>query len=92
MPIIIDKVTTRTTPGETVDVLVTERGIAVNPKRKDLQEQLKTAGIKIFAIEELKQIAENIAGKPAVYKPAGKVIAQVEYRDGTIIDQVYQTK
>ncbi len=92
LPIIIDKVTTRTTPGETVDVLVTERGIAVNPKRKDLQEQLKTAGIKIFAIEELKQIAENIAGKPAVYKPAGKVIAQVEYRDGTIIDQVYQTK
>ena len=92
LPIIIDKVTTRTTPGETVDVLVTERGIAVNPKRKDLQAQLKTAGIKIFAIEELKQIAENIAGKPAVYKPAGKVIAQVEYRDGTIIDQVYQTK
>ncbi|WP_019879111.1 citrate lyase subunit alpha [Succinispira mobilis] len=92
LPIIIDKVTTRTTPGETVDVLVTERGIAVNPKRKDLQEQLKTAGIKVFAIEELKQIAENIAGKPAVYKPAGKVIAQVEYRDGTIIDQVYQTK
>lgn len=92
LPIIIDKVTTRTTPGETVDVLVTERGIAVNPKRKDLQEQLKTAGIKVFAIEELKQIAENIAGKPAVYKPSGKVIAQVEYRDGTIIDQVYQTK
>ena len=43
-------------------------------------------------LDELKQIAENIAGKPAVYKPAGKVIAQVEYRDGTIIDQVYQTK
>ena len=92
LPIIIDKVTTRTTPGETVDVLVTERGIAVNPKRTDLQAQLKAAGLKLFAIEELKQVAEGISGKPAVYKPSGRVVAEVEYRDGTIIDHVYQTK
>ena len=92
LPIIIDKVTTRTTPGETVDVLVTERGIAVNPKRQDLQEKLQAAGLKVFAIEQLKQFSENISGLPAAYKPKGRVIAQVEYRDGTIIDQVYQTK
>ena len=79
-------------PDETVDVLVTERGIAVNPKRTDLQAQLKAAGLKVFAIEELKQVAEGISGKPAVYKPSGRVVAEVEYRDGTIIDHVYQTK
>ena len=41
MPIIKDHVTTITTPGEDVDVLVTERGIAINPRRVDLLEKLE---------------------------------------------------
>ncbi len=45
IPCVVDRVLNVVTPGETVDVLVTERGIAVNPRRKDIEEQLYVAGI-----------------------------------------------
>lgn len=90
LPIIMDKVLTATTPGETVDVLVTERGVAVNPRRTDLQEQFKAAGLPLKSAEELKQLAEQIAGVPESIKTLDKVVAIVEYRDGTVIDVVRQ--
>lgn len=90
LPILVDEVMTVTTPGETVDVLVTEWGIAVNPLRKDLIERLKTANLPIKDITDLKRIAENIAGIPRANRSQGKIIAVVEYRDGTIIDVVRQ--
>src|SRR3712207_612197 len=34
LPIVTDEVLTVTTPGESVDVVVTDRGVAVNPDRK----------------------------------------------------------
>jgi len=37
-------VTTVTTPGESVDIVVTDYGVAVNPRRPDLLEALKAAG------------------------------------------------
>ncbi|EAX48019.1 citrate lyase, alpha subunit [Thermosinus carboxydivorans Nor1] len=90
LPIIVDKVLTATTPGETIDVLVTERGVAVNPRRGDLREQLVAAGLPVKEIHELKALAEKIAGIPAKAPAGGRVIAVVEYRDGTIIDVVRQ--
>ncbi len=47
LPMILDRVTTVTTPGEVVDVVVTERGIAVNPRREDLAERFATAGLPV---------------------------------------------
>jgi len=44
LPIVTDAVQTISTPGETVDVVVTERGIAVNPRREDIKEHLLMAG------------------------------------------------
>lgn len=90
LPIIVDKVLTATTPGETIDVLVTERGIAVNPRRSDLKERLKASGLAIKEISELKLIAEKIAGVPQPIKTGDKIVAIVEYRDGTVIDVVRQ--
>ena len=92
LPIVVDKVLTATTPGETVDVLVTERGIAVNPRRAELREQLKAAGLPVYDIQELKQMAERIAGKPQPINAEGRVVAIVEYRDGSVIDVVRQIK
>ena len=43
LPLIVDRVTCITTPGHTVDVVVTQRGIAVNPARADLKEKLVKA-------------------------------------------------
>lgn len=88
LPIIKEKVTTVTTPGESIDVLVTERGIAVNPKRQDLIEILKEANLPIMTIEELKNIAEKMTGKPKKVELSQDIVAVVEYRDGTVIDVV----
>lgn len=92
LPIVVDKVTTVTTPGETVDVLVTERGIAVNPKRQDLLEKLKVTNLPIMTIEELKNMAENMVGVPDKIEFDDKIVAVVEYRDGTVIDVVRKIK
>lgn len=88
LPVVKDKVTTVTTPGETVDVLVTERGIAVNPRRTDLIEKLKATDLPVMPIEELKNLAERLTGKPEPIQVGDQVVAIVEYRDGTVIDVV----
>lgn len=88
LPIVVDSVTTATTPGETIDAVVTERGIAVNPARKDLLEALKKTKLTVMTIEELQKIAEDMTGKPEPVAKDDKVVAVVEYRDGTVIDVV----
>lgn len=87
-PIILDKVTTVCTPGEAIDVVCTDYGIAVNPKRTDLIEKFEKAGIELTTIEKLKEIAENLTGVPEKIDFTDDVVAIVEYRDGTIIDVI----
>ncbi|GAA0181037.1 citrate lyase subunit alpha [Clostridium sediminicola] len=88
LPIIKDEITTITTPGETIDVVVTEMGIAVNPKRQDLLEKLSKTNLPIKSIEELKNIAEKMTGKPQKIETEKDIVAVIEYRDGTVIDIV----
>jgi len=92
LPIIVDSVTTVTTPGETVDVIVTERGIAVNPGRKDLVERLKGSDLPIKPIKELHRIAIEMTGEPKKPEFEERVVALIEWRDGTVIDAVRQLK
>lgn len=92
LPIIMDRVMTATTPGETIDVLVTERGVAVNPRRPELRSQLLAAGLPVRDIGELKAIAEKMAGRPNDVKLGKRIVALVEYRDGTVLDVVRQTR
>ena len=89
-PIIRDQVLTVATPGETVDVLVTDQGVAINPRRSDLAGLLKAAGLPVCDIGELKSRAERIAGAREPVTTGEKIVAVVEYRDGTIIDVVRQ--
>lgn len=89
LPIVVDRCTTVTTPGNTVDVLVTERGIAVNPVRQDLKDRFKDAKLDVYSIEELRSMALKIAGQPRKIEFTGKVVGTVEYRDGTIIDSIH---
>ena len=88
LPIIKDKVTTITTPGEDIDVVVTERGIAVNPRRVDLLNKLSATRLPLKTIHELKMTAEKITGVPKAIKTSEKIVAVVEYRDGSVIDIV----
>ena len=88
LPIVVDKVLCVSTPGSTVDVLVTQRGIAVNPARPDLRDRLRAAGLPVYAIEDLKRMAEKVTGVPRDIPPLGRAVADVEYRDGAIIDRI----
>jgi len=90
LPIIVQQVLTATTPGETIDVLVTERGVAVNPRRPELKQQLIAAGLPVKDIQELKTLAEKIAGLPETLQIGERIVAVVEYRDGSLIDVVRQ--
>jgi citrate lyase subunit alpha/citrate CoA-transferase len=88
LPIVKRQVTTITTPGETVDVLVTDLGIAVNPIRTDLIEKLNAAGIQTVSIQTLLETAERITGTPEEVVFGDEIVAVVEYRDGTVMDVV----
>jgi len=88
IPIIKDQVTTITTPGESIDVVVTERGIAVNPRRADLIEKLSGTNLPLVTIDELKAMTEKITGVPKAVQTLEKIVAVVEYRDGSVIDVV----
>ena len=88
LPIIVDKVTCVTTKGSAVDVLVTQRGVAINPRRQDLKDNLKAAGLPVFEIDELQAQAHKLTGVPVPVKPQGRVVAQVEYPLGGIVDEI----
>lgn len=88
LPVVREKVRTVVTPGETVDVVVTERGVAVNPRRRDLIERLKDAKLPLMSIEDLQRLAYKITGTPDVYPEGHEIVGLVEYRDGTIIDVI----
>lgn len=92
MATVCEHVVTVTTPGESVDVVVTDYGIAVNPRRPDLLEALKNAHLPLKSIEELKEIAYGIVGRPDPVEFYDRVVAVMEARDGSILDVVRQVK
>ncbi|HEY86112.1 MAG TPA: citrate lyase subunit alpha, partial [Chloroflexi bacterium] len=92
IPVIRDEVTTLVGPGELIDVIVTERGIAINPRRSDLLDAVKDSDLPIKSIHELKEEAEKICGKPQPAQFEDKIIAAIKWVDGTVIDVVKQVK
>lgn len=92
IPVIVDEVTTLCGPGELIDVVVTERGIAINPGRKDLIESVKGSGLPIMTIEELKEKAEKICGKPEKPQLEEDIVAVIKWVDGTLLDTVRKVK
>ena len=90
---VVPHVGTVVTPGESIDVLVTEVGIAVNPRRQDLLAAFKQVpGLPLMTIEELQQKAEQIVGKPKPLEYTDRVVALMEYRGGSIIDEIHEIK
>ena len=85
-----DRVTTFCGPGELIDVIVTERGIAINPLREDLIESTRNSSLPIISIEELKKKADRICGIPEPPVFGDRVVAVIKWVDGTVIDVVHQ--
>ena len=92
MATVCKNVVTVTTPGDCVDVLVTDYGIAVNPLRPDLIKCLDDAGIPHVSIESLQEKAYSLVGTPDDLEWEDKVVAVLEARDGTILDVVRKIK
>ncbi|EKM0527927.1 citrate lyase subunit alpha [Cronobacter turicensis] len=92
IPTIVKRVTTRLTPGESIDVLVTDHGIAVNPARPEVRERLVAAGLNVVDIHALCERAVAIAGEPKPIEFTDRIVGVVRYRDGSVIDVVRQVK
>ena len=92
MPIVTDHVTCISTPGKDIDVLVTQGGIAVNPRNAELKQRLQAAGLPVVDIHELKEKAERITGTPSRLPKGDRAVAEVIYRDGTLLDTIYNVK
>jgi citrate lyase subunit alpha/citrate CoA-transferase len=92
IPVIVDEVTTLCGPGELIDVIITERGIVINPLRNDLIDSVKNSGLPLRTIKELKDEAEKICGKPAKAEFEDEIVAAIKWVDGTVIDVVRKLK
>jgi citrate lyase subunit alpha/citrate CoA-transferase len=91
IPVIVDQVTTITGPGELIDVVVCERGIAINPRRKDLLKALEGSDLPVRPIEDIKTEVEKIlGGKPEVPRLSDEPVAVIKWVDGTLIDTVWR--
>lgn len=92
IPTLVDSVLTCITPGSNVDILVTDHGIAINPARPELTGCLQEAGIEAVPIEWLRERARLLTSGPQSIEFTDRVVAVVRYRDGSVIDVVYQVK
>ena len=88
LPIVTDHVTCISTPGENVDVLVTQGGIAVNPRQAELKQRLLDARLPVIDIHELKEKTEAITGKPRPIVTGDRVVTKVLGREGNLQDVI----
>jgi len=72
-------------------MIVTERGIAINPKREDLIKATKRSGLPIRKIEEIKEEVDELVGAP-LDRPnfTDEVIGVVKWVDGTVLDSIFK--
>ena len=92
LPLIVDQLACISTPGESIDCLVTQYGLAVNPRREDLLARFKEVKLPLLTMEELQQKAESFSGKPQPLDLSGRVVGKVRYRDGRIISELHEVK
>jgi len=90
-PIVREHVTTLTTPGDVVDAIVTNQGIAINPRRKDLLEKVQ-GSLNVVSIDELKTMAYNATGGPQELLFDEDIVGLTKWMDGTVLDVIYKVK
>lgn len=90
LSIVVDHVDCVSTPGSSVDLLVTQAGIAVNPRRPELAERLKAAHLRVVDIRALKEKSEKLNGTAKAAPHGERAVALVLDRRGNEIDRIYQ--
>jgi citrate lyase subunit alpha/citrate CoA-transferase len=90
IPVIVESVTTMTGPAELIDVVATERGIAINPRRTDLLERVAGSDLPIRSLAVIKEEVEQIVGGvPEEARVTDDPVAVVKWVDGTVLDTVW---
>ncbi|MDR1592249.1 MAG: citrate lyase subunit alpha [Prevotellaceae bacterium] len=92
IPCVVDEVTTLITPGTSVDVIVTDYGVAVNPNRPEIAERLKVAHVNVVQIHDLKEKARKIIGDADPLPFGERTVGIVMSRDGSVMDIVRNIK
>ena len=96
-PKVVEKVYTRTTPGDVVDAVVTEEYVAVNPRsrsrcRDAILENADRFGLTVVTINELHSRSLKRAREFGVIPPPAEttdeVVHLIEWRDGTLLDKI----
>lgn len=90
-PSIVKRVFTCCTPGESVACVITQAGIALNPKHRSyarLRQDLENAKIPTVSILELQELAYAITGQPEPIETTEDIVAVVQARDGTTLDVI----
>lgn len=89
IPTIVDKVICKSVQGENIDVIVTEYGVAVNPKNVELKQRLKEGKVKLVEIDELEAMARKLVGIPDPVRFGDKPVCEIYHRNGTVLDTIY---
>jgi citrate lyase subunit alpha/citrate CoA-transferase len=90
-PIVRKNVTTISTPGDVVDAIVTNEGIAINPRRKDLIEKVK-GKLNLVPIEDIKNIGYEATGGPKELELTNQLVGMTRWIDGTLLDLIWKVK
>ncbi|MBC8327984.1 MAG: citrate lyase subunit alpha [Planctomycetes bacterium] len=89
IPVIVDRVTTLVGPGELIDVIATERGLCINPRRADLVEAARGSRVPILELPDLKRRVDALCGgAPSPPSLGEEFVAAIQWVDGTTIDGV----
>ncbi|TOK76933.1 citrate lyase subunit alpha [Vibrio parahaemolyticus] len=92
IPTVVEQVLNVVTPGQSIDVLVTDHGIAVNPRRPEVKERLLNAGLPVLDMEALVARAQSLTSKAEPIEYDDQVVGYVRYRDGSVIDVIRKVK
>lgn len=84
-PKLVRSVAHRTTPGHSIDLLVTEEGVLLGPRWQSLETQVRSAGLPLLERETLWEGADTFAPET---QNENRIVAVSEYRDGRVIDVI----
>ena len=93
MSTVVDEVLTLSTPGSSIDLLVTQYGVTVNPARPEIEEAMKRARLPVIDIHELRRMALEMNGPAAPRRRrGGRVVAEVLGLDSEVQDVIYAVR
>lgn len=89
IPVVVEKVRCVSTVGGNADVLVTQYGIAVNPRRQDLKDALRRQGLPVRSINDLAREAVRLTGVPDSVPSREQIVARVLSPEGELTDTIH---